>query len=114
MLWGGFAHLFHEGWTLEGICPNCGTRNEVRAEGELSTPVALGSLATDFFLLGPLAILGFFGHEPVETTCPNCGCEYHVRLNMRLRAYDSPSWFYAIVVYAFLAAALLFLLLEVW
>lgn len=99
---------------MKGTCPDCGTRKEVPVEGELSTPEALGSLATDFFLLGPLVILGFFGHEPVETTCPNCGRDYRVRLNMRLRAYDNPSWFYTIVVYAFLAAALLIMLLEVW
>jgi len=106
--------VFPEKQALKAICPNCGAKGVVFVDGELGSLGALISLSVDFLLLGPLVILGFFGHEPAETKCPNCGHSYHVRLNMRLQTYGSPSYFYSLFVYAILAAALLFLLFGVW
>ncbi len=95
---------------MECTCPDCGTTRAVLVDGELTLEGAVTSLCVDFFLLGPLVIFGFFGHDPVETTCPECGRKYRVKLSWRLRTYDSPSYFYSIFVYAVLAAALAILI----
>jgi hypothetical protein len=95
---------------VEAICPDCGTRRAVLVDGELTLAGAVISLCVDFFLLGPLVILGFFDHDPVETTCPECGRKYRVRLNMRLRTYASPSYVYTFIVYTMLTAVLLILI----
>jgi len=99
---------------MKTACPNCGTERTLLVEDEMTTIGAIISLGVDFLLLGPLVFLGLFGHELVETRCPNCGQTFLVKLNMRLQAYKSSSYLYSIGVYAVLAAVLFALIFGVW
>lgn len=91
-------------------CPHCGVEKILLVPDEHTYLYALVSLSVDFLIFGLFVVLGFLGHKPLETDCPNCEQRFLTRLNFRLTTYNPPSYLFLAIFWLLIIGPLLVIL----